>query len=727
MTAGTGSRWRTSAAPALLLVIVQPILVKAVLLLGILKASPLLKLSGLGNPDYVGMPGATSLDPNVAYTSHALGTRAAQALASGESLWWNPYEGLGAPLAGGMQSAAFFPPTWLMLLPNGQVIEHVLFQIIAGAATFLLVRRMGLGLLAAWFAGTAFAFNGTFAWLANAVVNPICFLPVILLGVECLRADAPRARLAGGLCVALGIAASLYAGFPETAYVNALLVAGWTVVRASEWLPDRRRAGAQLLRAGVFALAGTLLAAPLLLAFLDFFMVANVGIHGAEGTANPVPPIYFTMFLLPYFTGAITHHPPDFWSGAGGYAGIALFALAAAGAFGASQRRLRLFLAGWAVLAGCAVYGIWPIIQLVKLFPGLDLVVVYRYAPPSILMALAVLASFLVDDLTRGRLSIAVVRRVLIAILALAAVLGAVSATSGLLPIQRVEYAPFVLQVLLLALLTGVVFVGRMTVQRRAALVAVAGALEIVALFAAPMISYPLRREAELGTIRFLQANLGLQRFVSAGPVSTWGTIAANYGSYFGIAQVNWNDLPVPQATVDYVRRHIDPASDAIVFRTEQAQVDARLPAYAAIGTRYVTVPAGSTMPGLREVHRDAAMRVYEVPGARPYFLAEGCAVLAADRATVTTDCPRPTRLQRLELMMAGWTAEVGGRQATVVPDREAFQAVTVPAGRTTTTFVFQPPSLPWGLGLAVLGLVLLAGASAFEARRPGRSPYASA
>ena len=116
-------------------------------------------------------------------TSQALGTRAALDVAAGRWPLWNHYEGLGAPLLGEMQSAALFLPTWLMILPQGQTLEHILLQFLAGAGTFLFLRRFRLGRRASLAGALAFEVNGVFAWLRNAIFNPVAFLPWVFLGL----------------------------------------------------------------------------------------------------------------------------------------------------------------------------------------------------------------------------------------------------------------------------------------------------------------------------------------------------------------------------------------------------------------------------------------------------------------------------------------------------------------------------------------------------------------
>ena len=715
------SSWVDSVRLALFLLVIQPIIVKAPLLFGILKADPRLKLSGLAGSKYTGLPGATTIDPNVAYTSHALGTYAAKAMFNGGSLWWNPYEGVGTPLAAEMQSAAFFPPTWLMILPNGQLLEHLLFQIIAGLATFLFVRRLGANVLASWFAATLFSFNGTFAWLANAVINPICLLPVVMLGVELVRSRVSRDRTIGCCCISLGIAGSLYAGFPETAYLNGLMIAGWTLVRAVDDRHDWRSVRDFLLRAGVSALSGCLLAAPLLLPFVDYLSIANLGLHGAGGITGFIRPVYVAMFFVPYLSGAITHNHADFWGGTGGYIGVIPMVLAIAGVMGRPYRALRMYLFAWVLIGASVTYGIEPFNGLIRWFPGVSSVAIYRYITPSLLFSLAVLAGLFVSDFSAKNDLLNHLRSSTMIVGASLSILVIVAIAAGVRPETRIELLPIVAQLMLVGLFLIAVFSGRWSMRSRATMITLAGVLEAIALFMTPMASYPVKRPLYLDEIAFLKGNLGLQRFVSAGPISKTGSVAANYGSYFEIAQVNWNDLPIPQSLVSYVRRNIDRDADAIVFRVTPEKFLQGIAGYAAMGVKYVTVPKDIHLPGLRQVYAGEIMRVYAVPGTKPYFGAPGCDVTATGRMTVVTRCLHPSQLQRLELFMDGWKARVNGHPTSVERTGQIFQAVNVPAGTSTTEFTFTPPSVMLGYVLALIGGLLLVGGLAMpmRARRP--------
>src|SRR5262249_57155126 len=154
------------------------VLANAPSLLALSSSNPLEYRSGLATSVTPGrLPGERAIDPNDGYVSQALGRRAALDWIHLRVPWWNPYEGTGAPLAGELQSGAFFPPTLLTLLPHGQLYEHVLLEILAGLCTYLLLRRLALGRWASAAGGIAFGLNGTFGGLAHAPVHTGAVVP----------------------------------------------------------------------------------------------------------------------------------------------------------------------------------------------------------------------------------------------------------------------------------------------------------------------------------------------------------------------------------------------------------------------------------------------------------------------------------------------------------------------------------------------------------------------
>ena len=91
------------------------------------------------------IPGSSIIDPNAGYITMAMGHLAAMDWLHGHIPWWNPYEGLGSPLAGEMQAAAFFPLVLLLEGSVGFVVFHIALELIAGYATYFLLRRLDLG------------------------------------------------------------------------------------------------------------------------------------------------------------------------------------------------------------------------------------------------------------------------------------------------------------------------------------------------------------------------------------------------------------------------------------------------------------------------------------------------------------------------------------------------------------------------------------------------------
>src|SRR5271168_4845166 len=107
--------WRLWA-PALLFVLAVPLLAHLPEIFGWVSCNPLSGAPGLlaAAPRFL-LPGACTIDGNVGGTLQALGGAAANAWLHFHLPWWNPYAGLGLPLAAEAQPAAFFLPFVLLL------------------------------------------------------------------------------------------------------------------------------------------------------------------------------------------------------------------------------------------------------------------------------------------------------------------------------------------------------------------------------------------------------------------------------------------------------------------------------------------------------------------------------------------------------------------------------------------------------------------------------------
>jgi len=285
----------------ILFLILLPFLVELPLLIFGLSSNPIWQQSGIVEGVRAGLlPGLSYGDPNVGWTTQALGHLAAEDWLHGTIPWWNPYSGIGLPLAGEMQPNAFFLPfLFLLLLHNGVLWLKIAMQVFAGLATFALLRELKLGRLAALTGGALYALNGTFAWMpGETVCNTIPFLPLLLYGIEVARKDEGQI---GILWIGLAIAGSLFAGFPEAAYINGLLALAWATYRI---LFDSNRF--ILIRRVVLGGAlGLLLAAPIINAFINYLLETNAyAAHSVYSNVfldvRDIP-----IFLNPYIYGPI--------------------------------------------------------------------------------------------------------------------------------------------------------------------------------------------------------------------------------------------------------------------------------------------------------------------------------------------------------------------------------------------------------------------------------------
>jgi hypothetical protein len=714
-----------------LVIVLGVVLANSLFLTGVRDGNPLLLRSGLvATADPSWLPGRQTIDPNDGYVSQALGHAAASQWLHGSVPYWNHYEGLGAPLAGEMQAGALSPFVLLLHFSNGLLYLHVVLEVIAGIATFFFLRRLDLSRWAATGAGLAFACNGTFAWLANAAFNPIAFLPLLLLGIEMAFDESTRSRRRAVLVIAAALGGSLASGFPETAYLSGLLAYSWGALRWWQHRQTWRRPFAALALGTVFGLC---LAAPQLVAFLTYLPHANVGIHGT-GTYATLPAFGRHAFVLPYLYGPIFGFLAfaadpwllGWWSDVGGYVGSTALVLAIAALLSRPRRSLKIFLLVWIVLALARIYGLGVLGNVLGYLPGVGAIAFYRYGTIVVEFGVIVLAAMGIDHLVERSAS---PRRSLVAVavaiggIALSAITAAPALESlAEAPHQRKWVAVSVGWAVLGIL---VVAAGSWLPRRRQRGVVLFGivALDAMMLFIVPQLSTPGVHKADLDTapVQYLQAHAGLSTTYSMGPLQP------NYGSYFGVRQVNVNDLPVPQNYFEYVTKHLDANVTPVLFTgsnsidpngpTPKESFLENLSGFEEVGVKHVLVTQGAITDAeasehqLQKVFSKGAYEIFELPDPRPYFevTAGDCDVRPDSYDQVAVSCRTDATIMRRELFMPGWTADADGTALTIGQTGEIFQSVAVPAGEHTLVFRFQPDhiGLAWVLfGLGVLGLV---------------------
>jgi len=139
---------------------------------------------------------------------------------------------------------------------------------------------------------------------------------------------------------------------------------------------------------------------------------------------------------------------------------------------------------------------------------------------------------------------------------------------------------------------------------------------------------------------------------------------------------------------------------------------------YEQIGVKFLVVPATTTdrsIParlGMRRVFADKVAIIYRLPHPGPFYQSDstGCRVQTINEMVAHVQCASPGTILRREMFFQGWTATSAGRDLPIQRADAIFQAIHVPAGRSTIRFDYQPKSVIVGLVAGVGGLGLLIG-----------------
>lgn len=668
-----------------------------------------------------GMP---TVDPNVGFITQPLGHIAALDLLHGHLPWWNYFEGMGQPLAGEMQSAALMPLVILFIFPAGLLLFHLALEIIAGASTYFLVRRLGVGPTIATLAGILFALNGTFSWIGNAAINPVAFLPTLILGIEIILEHSRDSRRAGWVVMAAAVALSIYAGFPELAFLDGLIAAGWFVTRLFSL--ERSRRGPALGRIALGGSVGLALALPVLVAFLDFTKYADIGAHAAQGLSLATTPLRNLPILVnPYLGGTLFGGPTATPSNLLGYVTASVAVFAVVGVVGRRLRPLRWFLTGWIVMVLAGVLNFLEIRHLWNLIPGMGSVAFARYIWPTVEFAVIILAVLGLSDIAEyaARRRVALWAALGVGLVCAAGVFSVVPLGGHVKGSYAVAVAilitvPFVALVVLgfnLRFVNGRAFV----------MVAVAVmTLESVAFFAVPTFRSPVGIHLADSSLSYLQQHEGLGRFVSL------GVLDPNWGSQYGLNEINAIDLPSPLSFSTYIHNNLapslnNPRSFVLPFNPAmENEVAAHIADYEALGVDYLLVkpktltPALIAIVGTTPVARDFESALYVLPHATNFYTTAlgTCVITNALVDKVVVNCPSATTLTRLELTMPGWSARVNGQSVPISSNDGLTQTVTIPSGVSTITFAFLPPYEE--IAMLWCALALVAMASTWRPRR---------
>jgi hypothetical protein len=328
---------------------------------------------------------------------------------------WNPYNGLGLPLAFNWQSAAFGVPSligYLFPIRYAYTVGVIATLLIAGTGAYVLGRVLRLGFLGAIMVATVFELSGPLvAWLGYPQAQAMSWGGwLFAAGILVVRGER---RIASITLLAFALAFTIFAGHPETLIVmtgaTAVLVVVLIVTRA---LPARmgfprgplRRPITDLV---VATLAGGALAAPLLLPALQ--LTATSVRTTSTGTASP--PVHDLLYLVfSGFDGVPVSGNVGFGGGfyyneTAAYVGIAAIVLAlVAVVMGIRQRRpVVLALTSVVVVTAVACY-LSPATHFADDLPLIG-VVDWKRALMALCLALAALAGIGMDAVAHSATS----------------------------------------------------------------------------------------------------------------------------------------------------------------------------------------------------------------------------------------------------------------------------------------------------------------------------------
>ncbi len=320
---------------------------------------------------------------------------------------WNPFSGLGMPLAFNWESAPFGLQAligYLVPLRFAYSVGVLATVVVAGTGAYLFGRVLRLGVIASAFIGTVFVLGGPVMSLVGWSSTAVSSWTGWLFAAAVFVVRGRRRALSIG-AFALALAMSIYAGHPETTLLlGAALALYWLVVLVQR--APRLGGSGPILRPAldlvIGGIAGAALSAPLLLPGLQL-----LGLSGRTSTGNynsvTVPDHAVLQLVFQGFDGlpvAGSH-----WFGAvsyqwtANYVGLITLVMAAV-ALGTRWRRPEVV----GLAAVVAVMGVLALIpKVASAFNGLPLIgnVILTRALVPMAFGLSVLAGVGVDAIAR--------------------------------------------------------------------------------------------------------------------------------------------------------------------------------------------------------------------------------------------------------------------------------------------------------------------------------------
>jgi hypothetical protein len=697
---------------------------------------------------------------------------------------WNPYAGLGMPLAFNWQSAPLSVPAlvgYLVPLHYAYTTGVIVNLVVAGSGAYVLGRVLGMGALASAAVGTVFELSGPFAaWLGYP-------FPAVLSWAGWMFAVAllllRRRHRAGYICaLALCVAAALYGGAPE-GFAPLMIVFGLflAVVLAcrTKWLGGSGPILWPAIDLLAATLAGIALAAPFALPGIQ---VVSKSVRNGPAVTSVLKVHTLTYLFMPAFDGLpIFHHGKVvvfgytyFYTQTAMYVGVCALVLAGIGII---SRWRRPEVRGFAtVLILCLVIVFTPAVsRLAGKLPLVGRTDWVRSLMPFAL-AVAVLAGYGIDLVVRSAAARRIGRRLGVGF-ALAAVILAwlwVFRRGHLAPAAASVRAhsfiwPVVETCFGLAVAGFLLFVGGTELRRRrdgdhletgvpekswitrsSGLITrssglIAGGVLLAAQTAflvssgATMVQSAPHSFPQTAAARALVESVGSST-VAFGDTQCGLGFQPNVNDAYGVHELEVYDPIIPS---DYYS----------AWNTDVGTRDGNsglnlfcpivnTPAVAReFGVAFVLTSAGQPAPPGEVYIRHVGDEVlYRIPGSGEATLAPlsgnelppdnvtGTPVAVSHpspsqwHVTTSTDSPQVLRLHLTNT--PGWKATIDGRPLALEPYAGMMLQARIPAGHHTIELRYWPGALTEGIVLAVVALLFLIGllvASSIRRRRSHR------
>gem|GEM_PF-2486218 len=659
---------------------------------------------------------------------------------------WNQYSGGGLPLAANLQSAVWFPLTWLFyFLPMAAALALSAWLKLWLAAWFAYkyLRSIKIERWLATVGGVCLMSSGFMTdWLAWPQTNVVWLLPAAWWLWEKYLASGR----ASGWWLAAALALGLAGGHPETWFQ---IVAVWLIyavarlwqTRAGDW-PGLRRGVAGL--AGCLAVAA-LLSAPVWLPFVEYLVRSAVWLARSGDNNFFVPEQFFSANWLPALfgnpaLGAYFNHRLNYNEISGGYVGIvmsvaALYAVIWRWRDQATRWLTFLILAVWGV-----VYKVPLIYNLVVAVPG------FSHSANQRLLLLAAWAVVILgvkgwqtlrhDAKRQRRLLVAAVLWLVVNGLGSAAAynwLNSNAAAGDWSAARSWWLAAVIAGALILAAAVFLLGRGNRAWARSALIVLVA--LETV-VYGSFYNSATKKNDffPVTGAMTFLQ-NAYQKNHARVLPVA--GMLPPNLSTWYGFNQVNDYDA-VGLASWQNLKSGVGRFEGS----WEKINQVANWPATQFLGAAYIIAPSSraadltqSVPSGRQLVYEDETAVILEQPALPPvYWLNEDDLVQPTEAITekvleqIGTGAVEPQtefylngnktidyKTERAGVLIVnesyypGWTARLDNDKL-VIENWRGLKAVKAPAGEHRIVLRYEPLSLKIGWALALAGLLIIIG-----------------